>query len=151
MSAPLKAIVPVVLVRTTLVPVVTAPVKVAPPEFNTVTEPIFVAIVRRILTTPELLMMRFAGQLSYSPKRPVSIPATEPNVIKPVAVLLPKVNVTPLERVMSPKIIGFIPKSTVVLAPTKRVVPAKFTPQSAPLQSVTVDLVKFPAITFVPA
>ena len=32
MRAPLKAMVPVVLVRTTLVPVVTAPVKVAPPE-----------------------------------------------------------------------------------------------------------------------
>ena len=31
-SAPLKAMVPVVLVRTTPVPVVTAPVKVAPPE-----------------------------------------------------------------------------------------------------------------------
>ena len=31
-SAPLKAIVPVVLVSTTPVPVVTAPVKVAPPE-----------------------------------------------------------------------------------------------------------------------
>ena len=52
---------------------------------------------------------------------------------------------------MSPKIIGFLPKSTVVLAPTKRVVPEKFTPQSAPLQSVTVDLVKFPAMIFVPA
>ena len=52
MSAPLKAIVPVVLVSTTLVTVVTAPVKVAPPELVMVRVPMFVPIMPVTLIAP---------------------------------------------------------------------------------------------------
>ena len=152
MSAPLKAIVPVVLVSTTLVTVSTAPANVVPAEFVMVTEPILVPIARRMFTRPVELIIRLDGQLRLVPYgAAVAVPIREPIVIAP-ELPPPKVKVTPWPKVMLSKLIGLIPKSIVELTPIKRVVPPlKITPQSGPVQVVTVDFVKLPAMIFSPA
>ena len=142
---------PVVFVRTTLVLASTVLANVLPPEFVIVTEPILVPIVRRIFTSPVVLIIRLEGQLSSGPiGSAIAVPASEPIVMDP-ELPPPKVNVTPLPRVMLSKLMGLMPKSIVVLTPIKRVVPPlKSKPQSGPVQVVTVDFVKFPAIILSP-
>ena len=61
-KAPLKAMVPVVLVNTTLVTVSTVPPKVAPPELVTVKLPMLVPMLRKILTAPVVLITMLDGQ-----------------------------------------------------------------------------------------
>jgi hypothetical protein len=61
-KAALKAMVPVVAVNTTLVTVSTVPAKVAPPELVTVTLPMLVPMLRKILTAPVVLNTMLDGQ-----------------------------------------------------------------------------------------
>ena len=63
-KAPLKAMVAasVVSVKITLVTVSTLPAKVAPPELVTVTLPMLVPMVRKILTAPVVLITMLDGQ-----------------------------------------------------------------------------------------
>ena len=81
MSAPLKAMVPVVLVRTTPVPVVTAPVKVAPPE---------------------LVMVR-VDRLIVVPTTPLT--AIVPAVLKVKAWVLARVPFTLLNKLIAPLVV----------------------------------------------
>ena len=63
----------------------------------------------------------------------------------------PKVRVMPVAKTMLSNSMAMGPKSKVVFPPKKVVVPAsKRTPQSLPVQVVTLDLVKVPAITLEP-
>ena len=61
-KAPLKAMVPVVLVNTTLATVSTVPPKVVPPELVTVKLPMLVPMVRKIFTAPVVLITMLDGQ-----------------------------------------------------------------------------------------
>jgi len=116
-SAPLKAIVPVVLVRTTLVPVVTAPVKVVPPELVMVRVPMSVPIVLETASAPSVLIVKCEAL-------PFAVPAT---AVRLIGVLAPApiMRVTPSTKVVLPNVIvPVLAPPTVLLALTVTAVSA---------------------------
>ena len=88
-SAPLKAIVPVVLVRTTLVLVVTAPVKVAPPELVMVRVDKLVAPIMPLAAITPVVFRVKDWVLAAAPVTPAKLIA--PLAVLVSVVLAPKV------------------------------------------------------------
>ena len=89
---------PVVLVSTTLVPVVTAPVKVAPPELVMVRVPMFVPIMPVTLIAPAVpaSKVRLRAELAPAIVLPklISAPVVAPAVVTKLTAL-PKVTASP--------------------------------------------------------
>ena len=96
-KAPLKAIVPVVLVRVT-VAAPTVLLKVVPPELVMVRVPISVPMVLLTATAPVVLIVRLEVL-------PESVPATELRLIA-LALPVPIVKVTLSAKVVAPKLIA---------------------------------------------
>ena len=166
-KAPLKAIVPVVSVKVTVV-APTVLLKVVPPELVIVRMPISVPIVLETVTAPVVLMVRFAlpldgpvtvvkliGVASPAPKVRLLFRAIAPVVISPVEVP-PMVEAPPIVTavLLSPKVITPVPAAVTVpftviaLGAVATTPPVKFI-VSEPLPKVTVPVlpkVVIPAI-----
>ena len=100
-NAPLKVMVPVVLLKVTVV-APTAPPKVVPPELVIVTVPISVPIAPSTVTVPEELIVIF-DLPNKDPLVPPAVPEIDLTDIKP-GPPLPRVNVTLSARVIAPRI-----------------------------------------------
>ncbi|MFM7922212.1 MAG: hypothetical protein ACKPJJ_18460, partial [Planctomycetaceae bacterium] len=106
--------VPVVAVSTTLAMVSpeapTAPEKVVPPEFVTVSVPMSVAIAPLTVTAPVTSKVTFDGVLRAVPVMLERLTAPEPPV--------PSVSVTPSASVAAPSVIVPLPAASVVFPAT---------------------------------
>ena len=94
-KAPLKAIVPLVSVKVTVV-APTVLLKVVPPELVIVRMPISVPIVLETVTAPVVLMVRFEAL-------PLAVPAIDDKLIA-FAIPVPIVRVTPSANVVAPRV-----------------------------------------------
>ncbi len=104
---PLNATVPVVVEMASPLFKVTAPPKVAPPEFVRVRLPISVLMAPVILTAPVVLITILEAS-------PPAVPVIEATVIAP-ELPLPKYKVTPSPRITLLRVIDEVPKSKVLV------------------------------------